>query len=114
MAGFYVIQQDKQASYNLNQAILNTANQSIVTDLWWLSMNAAPIYPQKRIFILSDPNEINKWVQRATQAQIYEYTLISFAPQQINKHAILPENLEIVDSQVQGGIAIQTIQINHK
>ncbi|MCK6629909.1 MAG: hypothetical protein L6R45_32635 [Anaerolineae bacterium] len=49
--GLWTIYADKQINPALNQSIAEASSPYIVSDLWWLPLNAAPLYQQRTVFL---------------------------------------------------------------
>jgi hypothetical protein len=75
--GILTIRHDKQINAALNQAILDTPEKDIVTDLWWLPSNAAPIYPRKAFYAAGTPWEIAAWANRASSQGVGQFNLVT-------------------------------------
>lgn len=75
--GIWTIHHDKQINALLNRAILETSDRYIVSDLWWLPFNAAPIYPQKGVFVAVTPERIGAWIKRAKEFQVQRFYLVT-------------------------------------
>ena len=89
LRGLSMVQQDKRINHELNQAMLATTEPAVLTDIWWLPLNAAPIYDQKNIYLVDDAN-LPDWVEMAQENQLNHFTLVTFnsdLPQQIARNA---------------------------
>ena len=87
LRGLSVIYQDKRINHELNQAIAADPNAAILTDIWWLPLNAAPIYNQKNIYLV-DEVTLPQWTELAQANELAHFTLITFngdLPQQITR-----------------------------
>lgn len=85
LRGLSVIYQDKRINHELNQAMIADPNAVILTNIWWLPLNAAPIYHQKNIYLV-DEATLPQWIEMAQANQLTHFTLITFdgdLPQQI-------------------------------
>ncbi|HXV44580.1 MAG TPA: hypothetical protein VEC96_16080, partial [Anaerolineae bacterium] len=77
--GLWTIRHDKQINARLNQILAEAPGQYIVSDLWWLPLNAAPIQPQKTVFFAL-PNRMADWVSLAAAAQAQQFFLVTLNP----------------------------------
>jgi hypothetical protein len=77
--GLWTIRHDKQINARLNQILAEAPSQYIVSDLWWLPLNAAPIQPQKTVFFAL-PNRLADWVSLAAAAQAQQFFLVTLNP----------------------------------
>ena len=87
MRGVSLIQQSKRINHELYQAMLQTAEPTILTDLQWLPLISAPIYYQKNIYLIGE-NNLSDWVEMAAEHELNHFTLITFngrVPQQITQ-----------------------------
>lgn len=85
LRGLSVLYQDKRINHELNQAMIADPNSVILTDIWWLLLNAAPIYHQKNIYLI-DEVTLRQWTEMAQANGLSHFTLITFnekLPQQI-------------------------------
>jgi hypothetical protein len=77
LRGLVVLYNDKQLNRTLNAAIVAAPYQTIVTDIWWLPLNATPIYPQKEIYLVNDAS-LPEWIGLAQTHQLSPFLLITF------------------------------------
>lgn len=75
--GIWTIHHDKQVNAALNQIIVETPEQHIVFDQWWMLLNAAPIYPQKAIFVAATPERLSEWIDLAASCHIRRFCLVT-------------------------------------
>jgi hypothetical protein len=75
--GLISIRQDKQANNSINQAILQSPEYYTISNLWWLSLNAAPIYPAKAIHAAATSQEIAAWIELADKKGIENFNLLT-------------------------------------
>ena len=71
--GVITIRNDKLTSHALNLALLATPEVQVLSDLWWLPLNAAPIYPQKAFFLANTPEQMAAWLGRAGDAHFRDH-----------------------------------------
>jgi hypothetical protein len=67
--------------------MLADPDKTILTDIWWLPLNAAPIYNQKNIYLV-DEVTLSQWTEIAQANGLTHFTLITFngdLPQQIGR-----------------------------
>lgn len=76
--GLATIRHDKAHIAALNQA-LAALPEPIVTDLWWLPFNTAPIDGEPALFIARTPEGLARWVERARAAGVREFSMVTFA-----------------------------------
>jgi hypothetical protein len=51
--------------------------QHIVSDLWWMPFNTAPIHGHKQIFVTSTAEELGSWVRLAASSEIERAVLVT-------------------------------------
>ncbi len=78
--GLATIRQDKQINNALNQALVAAPEVLVLSDLWWLPLNAAPIYPQKAFFLATSPETMAGWAEQAGDQGLQNFLLISLDP----------------------------------
>jgi multisubunit Na+/H+ antiporter MnhB subunit len=79
--GLITIHDDKQTNHALNQALLAVPEVQVLSDLWWLPLNAAPIYPQKAFFLANTPEQMAAWLGQAGDAQFRNLSLVTLNPE---------------------------------
>jgi hypothetical protein len=75
--GIWTIGRDKQTNAALYRMIVEVPERHIVTDMWWLPLNAAPVYAQKDVFVIDTPEELGIWVARAVAQQVLYFSLVT-------------------------------------
>ena len=75
--GMETIRSDRQINSSINQTILETPEDHIVTDLWWFLLNTAPVQPSKAIYTVQDFDELNEWIIVANENQVSNFALVS-------------------------------------
>jgi len=75
--GINIIQRDKNIGHAINQTLLESQQENVLTDLWWLPHITAPIYPQKSVFVATTPVQLAKWIKMATDNHYYEFILVT-------------------------------------
>lgn len=86
--GLGTIRQDKNISDALNRALAETTSQDIVTDLWWLHANAAPMRLNKAFFLAESAAEVAEWVEIAADHERLRFTLVTLdgeLPAEVNR-----------------------------
>jgi hypothetical protein len=91
LRGLWVVLIHKQFNAAINQTIIQLPEDHIVSDIWWLPLNAATSYPQKAIFLASTPEKVRTWIKLAASNQIQQFSLVTF------KHGLLNEVAQILD-----------------
>jgi hypothetical protein len=111
--GTWTIYQDKQINGALNQAIAQTPETNVVSDLWWLPFNAASIYMRKTIFVATTAEQLTIWVDRAHAAQITEFCLVTLDRELPNRVASIANGheLRVIETQNVGHIQIMRVEI---
>jgi multisubunit Na+/H+ antiporter MnhB subunit len=111
--GLWTIRRDKQISAALNQALAATPESYVLSDLWWLSLNAAPLYPHKAFAVADQPDRAAAWVERAASAQVRSIILVTLNPslpealtRALTGHSLQVMSLERVDNVLVYRIAI--------
>ncbi len=75
--GIKTIARDKRVNATFNQTIAELPEPRVVSDLWWLRLNAAPIYPEKQFFITDTSEELAEWLDFATLHQVERFALVT-------------------------------------
>lgn len=99
MRGLLSIRNDREINAALDQAILELPEDHILTDLWWLTLNAAPIYQEKEIYTIKSPSEGGKWISLANKQGMRSFSLVTLdhaLPAHINSTTQAAE-IEIVE-----------------
>lgn len=87
--GILVLRHDKQINAEINHRLLKSVEENVVSDLWWLPFNAAPIYYQKAFFVFPDAETISEWVDIAAEKKIKQFSLVtvdSDLPEEITQY----------------------------
>jgi hypothetical protein len=80
LRGLQVIRHDKQINAVLNKSIQEIPEDNIVSDLWWLTVNAAPLPGPKSFFVTGSPEELGGWIALAHANQVDDFALVSINP----------------------------------
>jgi hypothetical protein len=75
--GIWTVRHDKQISLYLNQLIAETPEQHVVSDLWWLPIDTAPIHGKKALFVAPTPERLGHWVELAAASQVQQFCLVT-------------------------------------
>jgi hypothetical protein len=75
--GLATISHDQQVNHASNQVLLAAPEVQVLSDLWWLPLNAAPLYPQKAFFLAADVASMSAWLDQACQAGFGEVLLVT-------------------------------------
>jgi hypothetical protein len=78
--GLLTIREDKVINNAINQAMLQAPEYYTISNLWWLSLNAAPIYPAKAIQSAASSQEIADWIESADEKGIRNFVLLVHDP----------------------------------
>jgi hypothetical protein len=110
--GLTTIYYDKQINKQLNEIILAT-DQPVVSDIWWLRLNAAPIAAAKEIYLVDKPESVTKWVDLAASHSIGEFTFITLNrnPSNLLLHLLEDNKVVIVKSDRFGDFSVLRLQI---
>ena len=90
LRGLWTIRHDKLINAALNQAIAASPAPAIVTDLWWLPLNAAPLKTEKPIFVVKDFASLARWSVMLSPQSITSFTLVTLNPTFIPEPAQQP------------------------
>lgn len=77
LRGVTVIRHEKAINHQLNQAILELPAKQVLSDLWWLRLNAAPILASREIYLADTPASQRRWLEMARQNGLSQFTLIT-------------------------------------
>lgn len=99
--GLNTIRVDKDFTSAFNQTVLASPEQHILSDIWWLPLNAAPILDRKAIYVSNSPEKLADWIDSAVENEVWEFTLVTFS-----------KNLtsEISDKSESYGLYIDSVQ----
>jgi len=75
--GLVTIRSDRQINAALNQAVINTPEEHIVSDLWWFFLNTAPIEPPKAIYTVRGFEELTEWVSLVGANGVSNFALVT-------------------------------------
>lgn len=111
--GIWTIRQDKQFSAALNEAIVQIPEQHVLTDVWWIPLNAAPVHTEKAIYTTSTPEKLKEWIELAAANRIEHFSLVTFGSALLDDVApILNEyGLRIVEIQSIGPVLLYRLVI---
>lgn len=111
--GLWTLRYGKQINAALDRAIVETPERHIVTDLWWMPLNAAPVYSEKEIFVTDTPEELRSWVELAVAGQVQRFLLVTM------DHALLDNTNQVlgahrlnpVEARVMTSVLIYRVEI---
>jgi len=75
--GVLTLQHDKQINAKLNQMLVEAPERYVVSDLWWIPFNAAPIYAQKAWCVTLTPTQLREWIDLAASHQVRQFVLVT-------------------------------------
>lgn len=75
--GLMTIRADKLIHAALNETIVGLPEEHVVSDLWWLTLAAAPTHPQKALYAAADPAELAAWTVLAEGQDIDSFALVT-------------------------------------
>jgi hypothetical protein len=75
--GIYTIRKDKQINAALNQIVMTTPEEHILSDLWWFLLNSAPVATQKALYAAEPAQEIGEWINTASNQGIQKFDLVT-------------------------------------
>jgi len=78
--GLLTIRHDKQIAAELNRTLVRLPEEDIITDLWWLLLNAAPIHGQKAFYAAREPERIAEWVEDFSGESVRSFSLVTLNP----------------------------------
>lgn len=113
--GLWTIYSDKQINAALNQSIAAASSPYIVSDLWWLPLNAAPLYKQKTVFFVT-PDNLTAWVDVAAAHQGQEFLLVTLNSSLLKKanQSLELYQLTPLDHYTLGNLLIYNLAIQNK
>jgi len=79
--GLLTIRHDKQIAAELNQTLVALPEEHIITDLWWLLLNAAPIHGQKAFYAAAESERIAEWVDLSNRESVKSFGLVTLNPE---------------------------------
>lgn len=93
--GMGLLYHDKHLNASLNQALRKLPTPYLVSDLWWIPLDTAPIYPQKAIFVANTPEKLKEWVELAAAHQVRQFSVIT-----LNEHLLGQVQQILTDSKL--------------
>jgi hypothetical protein len=111
--GIKTIAHDKRANAALNQTIAELPESPVVSDLWWLRLNAAPIYREKQFFITDTSEELAEWLDFATLHQVERFALVTLNEALLREAEQLREGYQLstIDAQQAGNLQVFQLAI---
>jgi multisubunit Na+/H+ antiporter MnhB subunit len=92
--GLASIRSDLQTNRALNQVIAELPGEPVLTDLWWLALNAAPVYADTPLYTIKSPQEGAAWIAHAQGRDIRQFSLVTLdhaLPAHISSHLEAPQ-----------------------
>jgi len=77
MRGLWSIAWDKQFSARLNQAIVAVPEPYVVSELWWVPLNAAPIFERKVLFVADSTEKLADWTRTVYTHGVKQFVLVT-------------------------------------
>jgi hypothetical protein len=77
LRGLQTIGHDKQVSAKLHQALLAAPEAEVLSDLWWLPLDAAPLAEQKSFFVALTPDQMGHWMETATAHHVQSFVIVT-------------------------------------
>jgi len=113
--GIWTIRHDKQVNGALNRAIAETPECHIVSDLWWLPFNIAPIQTQKALFLAPTPEKVAQWVKVADSHNVRRFSLVTLdyglldnAARDLEDHRLHVVDVDYVENLLVFRVAIES------
>ncbi len=73
--GVLVMRDNQQNNAALYQALREQPEQVVVTDLWWLPLNAAPLVGQRTVAVVDTADDLAAWVAQAAASDVQQFIL---------------------------------------
>jgi multisubunit Na+/H+ antiporter MnhB subunit len=118
--GLMTIRQDKLINAALNRAIGSLPEEHVLTDLWWLALNAAPIHEGPAIYSMKSPGEGAVIVTKASEHGLDHVAMVTLEhgmPAHIDSHLRnqgSPLELKVLELIQVGDLLIYRLQINFR
>ena len=111
--GLWTMRYNKQINAALDRAIVETPERHILTDLWWMPLNAAPVYYEKEIFVTDTPNELKSWVELAAIYQVEHFFLVTLDRALLDRtNQILGAyRLDTIDARAMQNVSVYRVEI---
>jgi hypothetical protein len=90
LRGVLTIYREKQTNVALYQALTALPESNVVTDLWWMPLNTAPLAAQKAVFVAATPQRLHEWVQLAAASQVRQFCLVTLDDAFVRQAAQIP------------------------
>jgi hypothetical protein len=74
--------------------IAELPGEPVLTDLWWLALNAAPVYADTPLYTIKSPQEGAAWIAHAQGRDIRQFSLVTLdhaLPAHISSHLEAPQ-----------------------
>ncbi len=114
--GVWANRQSKALNEELYALIQEQPDEHIVFNEWWLPLNAAPIYEEKRFYVVPTARELATWSQLANQNDIYTFSLVTTNPSLIEEanDELSAWDLEILTDESFGQIVIYRLFVQEQ
>ncbi len=103
--GVWTLGHDKRINGELNRTLVKLPEFYVVSDLWWMLFNAAPIHEQKAIFVAPTPSDLRDWIELAADQHVRQFCFVS-----LDRFAL--ENVRPLVKQRQL-VTLAVIQVEH-
>ncbi|MEM8530596.1 MAG: hypothetical protein AAGF95_07125 [Chloroflexota bacterium] len=112
--GLSVIYHDKQVNVALYQMLHEAESPYILTDLWWLHLNNAPLAPEQTVFLATTPERQRDWLERATEQEVQVFSLVTLNPFLLEQLTAVSDNQQMhvldvhqIDNLIVASIALE-------
>jgi hypothetical protein len=78
--GIVTLGHDKRINATINETLMAWPASHIVTDLWWLPLNAAPLYSEKAVYVVDSADRLAEWVVLASSHSVSDASLVTLDP----------------------------------
>ena len=75
--GLQTVRHDKLIGAQLQQALLAAPEADVVSDLWWLPLDAAPLTQQKTFFVALTPGRVKDWIELAAAHEVHNFLMVT-------------------------------------
>jgi hypothetical protein len=75
--GILTIQHDKRLNGELNQVITEVPEPYVISDLWWVPLNAAPVYNSKAMLVVPTADTLASWLELPENEDLQQFSLVT-------------------------------------